>query len=402
MLGALAAGPTLVTGFLRGRDCLATLRALQRLGVEHRWLSDGKLVVNGCAGSLREPDDVLDAGNSGTTARLLLGLLGGQELTAVITGDGSLRRRPMGRVVRPLSEMGVTFLGRANGERLPLGVRGRRPLNPARFVLPVASAQVKSALLLAGLQACGTTVVSEPARSRDHTERLLPSFGCPVRREGLTVSVDGPATLHSCEVAVPGDVSSAFFFVVAATLVAKSEVVLPGVGLNAARTGALDVLQRMGGLCEVIQEAQANGEPRGCVVVRSSTLQAVEIPDEEVPTLVDEIPALAVAACYAEGTSVFRGLGELRAKESDRLRVLEQELRHLGGDVWSEGDTLHVSGRPLRGGFCRSHGDHRIAMALAVAGLASAEGVEIAGADCVDVSFPGFWSLLGAIAPGAV
>lgn len=402
LLGALAGGRTRISGFLRGRDCLATLTAVRRLGADVEWSQDGDLIIQGVAGTFREPDDILDASNSGTTARLLLGVLAGQPVTAVLTGDESLRLRPMGRVTEPLARMGASFLGRAGAGRLPLAIRGKRPLAPGEFALPVASAQVKSALLLAGLQAEGTTRVSEPALSRDHTERMLPSFGCEVRREGLLAYVQGPAALHGSLVSVPRDPSSAIFLVVAATLAKGSEIRLPGIGLNPGRSGALEVLRRMGAQIEAYGICEENGEPRGTLVVRSASLSATDIAAEEVPALIDEVPALAVAAALAEGTSVFRGLGELRAKESDRLAVLQEEFRKLGAQVGVEGDTLVVTGGGLHGGRAHAHGDHRIAMALAIAGLVSAIGVEVDGAECVDVSFPGFWELLGSLAPGSL
>lgn len=403
ILGGLAEGETRITGFLPGRDCLATLRLLRQLGVEVWRPREDEVVVRGRAGRLSEPGGVLNAANSGTTARLMLGVLAGQDLVAVLTGDTSLRRRPMGRVTTPLSQMGARFLGRAGAERLPLAVQGRRPLAAGAFALPVASAQVKSALLLAGLQAEGTTRLSEPALSRDHTERLLPSFGGAVERETATrVAIRGPARLEGCRVAVPGDLSSALFFVVAAALVPGSHLRLRQVGLNPTRMGALEVLRRMGVDLAVDEVVEENGEPRGTLTVRGSSLEATEVRPEEVPTLIDEVPVLAVAAALARGTTVFRGVGELRSKETDRLAVLEQELRRLGVEARAEGETLTIAGGRIRGGLGQSHGDHRIAMALAVAGLVSGQGVTVGGAQCVEVSFPGFFELLGTVAKGAV
>ncbi|HHW14641.1 MAG TPA: 3-phosphoshikimate 1-carboxyvinyltransferase [Firmicutes bacterium] len=403
ILGALAEGQTAVEGFLPGRDCLATLRVLAQLGVEVERPAADRVVIRGRGDQLREPEEVLDAENSGTTARLLLGVLAGLEGVAVVTGDRSLRRRPMGRVTEPLGAMGATFLGRESAARLPLAVRGRRPLRAGNFRLPVASAQVKSALLLAGLRAEGVTAVWEPYRSRDHTERMLPGFGCPVEEdESGTLTVTGPAQLLGTRVSVPADPSSAFFFVVAALLVSGSEVRLPGVGLNPTRLGALEVLRRMGARIEVTELAERNGEPRGMLVARSGPLRAVEVLPEEVPALIDEVPVLAVAAAAAEGTTVFRGVGELRHKESDRLSALELELRRLGIEAEATDDSLFVTGGRLRGGVVLSHGDHRIAMALAVAGLASREGVEVRGAECVAISFPQFFGLLGSVAPGSL
>jgi 3-phosphoshikimate 1-carboxyvinyltransferase len=403
ILGGLAEGETRIAGFLPGRDCLATLRLLRQVGVEFERPSADEVIVRGRAGQLSEPGEVLDAANSGTTARLLLGVLSGQNVTAVLTGDASLRRRPMGRVTGPLSRMGARFLGRAGGDRLPLAVAGQSPLVAAEFTLPIASAQVKSALLLAGLRAEGVTRISEPALSRDHTERLLPSFGWTVEREAPTrVAVRGPAWLQGCRVSVPGDLSSALFLVVAAILVPGSRLRLRKVGLNPTRTGALAVLWRMGADLQVEEVREENGEPRGTVTVRGGPLEATAIRPDEVPALIDEVPILAVAAARARGTTVFSGVGELRSKETDRLAVLEQELRRLGASVRVEGEALMVTGGPLRGGSGRSHGDHRIAMALAVAGLTSEDGVAVAGAECVEISFPGFFRLLGEVASGSL
>lgn len=403
ILGALAEGKTEIEGFLAGRDCLATLRILAQLGVEVERPAADRVLIRGRGGRLCEPEDVLNAANSGTTARLMLGVLAGMEGVAILTGDRSLRRRPMGRVTQPLSAMGAAFLGREGAGRLPLAIRGSAPLRAGEFRLPVASAQVKSALLLAGLQAEGVTRVWEPQRSRDHTERMLPGFGCPVEKSrdgGLAVT--GPARLSADRILVPADPSSAFFFVVAAALVPQSELRLPGVGLNPTRLGALAVLRRMGAQIEVEERTEENGEPRGTLVVRSAPLRSAEILPEEVPSLIDEVPALAVAAAGAEGTTVFRGVGELRHKESDRLAALEEGLRQLGSEVEAGVDSLRVTGGRLGGGVVRSQGDHRIAMALAVAGLASQKGVEVRGAECVAISFPEFFALLASLAPGSL
>lgn len=402
LFGGLATGETLVKGFLPGRDCLATLRVLRQLGVTVDRRPGDEVRVTGRGGRLQEPQTVLDAANSGTTARLLLGVLAGQPLTAILTGDRSLRSRPMRRVVEPLTRMGATFLGRSGGDRLPVAVRGRRPLSGGEFTLPVASAQLKSALLLAGLQAEGVTRVSEPFASRDHTERLLPSFGQEVQRRGNTVWVSGGGRLEGCRVAVPGDPSSALFFVVAATVVPGSRVELLDVGLNPLRLGAVAVLRRMGAQIAVDSPSEENGEPRGTLRVESASLEATVVEEREVPALIDEVPVLAVAAAFAHGTTVFRGVGELRAKESDRLAVLKAELGGLGAVVEVEGDELRVTGGPVRGGLVHSHGDHRIALALAVAGLGSSQGVSVEEAEAVDVSFPGFFALLEKSAPGTV
>lgn len=404
ILGALADGVTEISGFLLGADCLATLNILRRLGVKIDRRSMTELSVQGRGGRLAEPEEVLDARNSGTTTRLMLGVLAGQPLTAVLTGDASLRRRPMRRVTEPLTHMGATFLGRLQNDRLPLAVRGSAVLKAAEWTLPVASAQVKSALLLAGLQAEGWTKVTEPFLSRDHTERLLPGFGAEIRREETAVAVFGRAKLSGARVPVPGDPSSAIFLLVAASIVPGSELLVRDVGLNPTRTGALDVLRRMGADLAVQEVQDLSGEPRGTIWIRTAPgLRGVEVAAGEIPSLIDEVPVLAVAAAFAQGVTVFRGAAELRAKETDRLAVLRQELGRLGAKVSVDGDSLTVEGTGrLAGGSVRAHGDHRIAMALAVAALGARAAVTLSGAECVDVSFPGFFSLLGQVAPGSV
>jgi 3-phosphoshikimate 1-carboxyvinyltransferase len=404
ILGALGEGRTEIDGFLPGADCLATLSILGRLGAKIDRPAATRVTVTGCGGQLTEPADILDARNSGTTTRLMLGVLAGQPFTAILTGDASLRRRPMRRVTDPLGRMGASFLGRSNADRLPLAVQGSASLRPGEFRLPVASAQVKSALLLAGLQADGWTSVSEPVLSRDHTERLLPSFGVELCRNGTTVTVKGPANLVGTQVSVPGDPSSALFSLVAASLVPGSELLVKRVGLNPTRTGALEVLRRMGADLRITDPSEVNGEPCGTIAVKTAAgLRGVEVAPKEIPALLDEVPVLAVAAAYAQGTTTFLGAGELRAKETDRLAVVKEELGRLGAKVSVEGDTLCIVGAGgLRGGAVRAHGDHRIAMSLAVAGLAAGSGVTISGAECVDVSFPGFYSSLGQVAPGSL
>ncbi len=394
MLGALAEGTTQVRNFLAGEDCLSTVRCLRALGAEVRLEGDRATVVGRGWEGLAEPEEVLDCGNSGTTMRLLLGILAGLPLFAVLTGDASLRRRPMGRVVRPLERMGARVDGRSGGELAPLAVRGGG-LRAAEFTLPVASAQVKSALLLAGLRAEGRTAVTEPSRSRDHTERLLPRFGVPVEVDGLTVAVAGPARLRAAEVEVPGDISAAAFFLVAAAVVPGSRLVLPGVGVNPTRAGLLEVLEAMGARVRRLNEREEAGEPVADLEVEASELRGVQVGGDLVPRLIDEVPALAVAAACAEGVTEIRDAAELRVKESDRIAALARELGRLGAAVEELPDGLRIrGGRPLRGAECDSGGDHRLAMALAVAGLVAEGETVVADAACAAVSFPGFWEVL--------
>lgn len=392
IIGALAEGDTLITGFLEGADCLNTLSCLEAAGVEVMREGRGSFRVRGLGiGNWKEPEDVLDCGNSGTTMRLLAGALVAQRGLFVLTGDASLRQRPMGRIVSPLRLMGAEISGRRNGEFAPLVITGQPELEAISYRSPVASAQVKSALLLAGLHASGTTCVEEPFQSRDHTERMLAAFGAEIRKEGLKVSVSGFPRLEGQRIDVPGDMSGAAFLLVAGAVLPGSEVAVRNVGLNPTRTGVIDVLRSMGACLEVTVREEIGGEPRGDVVVRGGELRAVSIPEDIIPRIIDEIPVLAVAAALAEGTSVFRGVEELKFKESNRLYTVVTELRRLGARAdWGEGE-LRVEGPVrLKGARCYSHGDHRIAMSLAVAALAAKGSTVIEGAECISVSFPTF------------
>lgn len=400
LLGALAEGKAAVDNFLRSADCLSTARCLKALGVPIEGLEGtGPVIVTGRGlDGLVEPDDVLDAGNSGTTARLLLGILAGQPFTAVLTGDSSLRRRPMDRLTAPLSQMGARIMGRRNGALLPLAIRGGK-LEGGRFTLPVASAQLKSALLLAGLYTQEEVSITEPAESRDHTERMLVAWGVPLVRQGNTITLPaGRRRLKAQAVSVPGDLSAAAFFLVAAAILPESRITIKGVGINPTRTGILDVLGAMGAKLSISNCVEVSGEPQADITISAGELKGTEISGPLIPRLIDEIPALAVAACYAQGETVIRDSAELRVKESDRLAALARELGILGADIRELPDGLIIRGRPLRGGEVSSHGDHRLAMALAVGALAASGPVTIAGAECVNVSFPGFFNHL----PGAI
>lgn len=387
IFGAMAEGRTNVDNLSDGEDVRSTWRCLQQLGVKIKRARDRAtfqgLGWRGFSGSHR-----LDAGNSGTTTRLLMGVLAGNDVLATIGGDESLGRRPMLRVAAPLRLMGAT-IDLAEGGRLPATVRGAA-LRGIHYKSPVASAQVKSAVLLAGVLALDETSVTEPALSRDHTERLLPMFGVKVRRDGLTVTVKGTQKMAGARVIVPGDASSAAFWAVAATLAKGSELRLEGVGVNPTRAGFLSVLERMGAKVERRKEWSA-GEPYADLIVRSAALRATDVAESEVPALIDEIPILALAAARAEGVSRFRGLSELRHKESDRLAAVIELLTALGVKARAEGDDLIVEGAPkLRGARVKARKDHRLAMTAFVAGLIAEGAVIVDDPDCAKISYPTF------------
>jgi 3-phosphoshikimate 1-carboxyvinyltransferase len=402
ILASLAEGESTITGASRGDDCVRTARALAAMGVAITGIGETDLRVAGAGlRGLREPADVLDAGNSGTCLRLLAGVLAGQPFFSVLTGDASLRRRPMRRVTEPLARMGATILGRDGGGLPPLAIRGCA-LRGLGHRLAVASAQVKTALLLAGLFAEGETTVGEPARSRDHTERMLRFCGQPVAREGGTVRLTPAGRLAARAFPIPGDLSSAAFFVVAALLVPGSRLLLRNVGVNPTRTGLLDALGAMGAAISLREPREAAGEPVADLEVTASPLRGVEVAGDLVPRLIDEVPILAVAAACATGRTVIRDAAELRVKESDRIAAVAQELRKLGAEVEERQDGLVIEGgRGLRGAACASHGDHRIAMSLAVAGLVARGETRVADVACIDTSFPEFPALLARLAPGA-
>ena len=405
ILGALARGETVIENFLPSLDCLATLNCLRLLGADVQGPdAQGTVRVRGRPleeGGLSEPPDVLDVGNSGTTMRLLCGAVAAHPIFAVLTGDASIRRRPMQRVVDPLTRMGAAIQCRRGG-LAPLAVRGG-PLAGIHWTLPVASAQVKSAVLLAGLQARGTTTVEEPAPTRDHTERMLAHFGARLQRGPGGVTLEGPQALQGGHVRVPGDPSSAAFVWAAAAALAGSRVWTPDVGLNPTRTAILEVLQEMGARVQVRAAREEGGELRGEVeVAYGEGLRAVEIRGRRTAQLIDELPVLVVLAALARGTTVIADAQELRHKESDRIDELAAELAALGIRVGTRPDGFVVEGpqRP-RGGRARSRGDHRLAMALAVAALAAQEASRIDDAGCIATSFPGFAGLLDSLArPG--
>ena len=407
MFGALAVGTTEISGLLEGEDVLRTADAMRALGAEVERLGPGTWKVSGRGvGGLVEPADVLDMGNSGTAARLLLGLLAGHPVFAVMTGDASLRKRPMKRVTDPLAATGATFWTREGG-RLPLAVRGAADPLPIDYVLPVASAQVKSACLLAGLCAPGTTRVVEREPTRDHTENKLRHFGATVSvqdtPEGRVVLLEGQPELAAAPVLVPGDPSSAAFPIVAALLVPGSRVVVENVGLNPLRTGIITTLREMGAALRVENERVAGGEPVGDVVAEYTALAGVTVPPGRAPSMIDEYPVLAVAAAAARGTTRMKGLAELRVKESDRLSATAALLTANGVRVEIEGDDMIVhgtGGAVPGGGTVETHMDHRIAMSALVLGLAARAPVTVDDAAFIDTSFPGFATLMNGLAGG--
>ncbi len=395
MLGSLAEGTTVVHGFLHGEDNHATLKAFRAMGVAIEDLAGGVLKIQGRGlNGLAEPDDVLDCGNSGTTIRLMTGLLAGQSFFSVLTGDQYLRRRPMKRVVDPLTAMGARILGRGGGDLAPLAIQGGA-LRPIDYTSPIASAQVKSAVLLAGLYADGLTTVREPHLSRDHSERMLAWFGADVRPFAGGVSVSGRPRLQGRDVFVPGDISSAAFFLVAALIVPGSELLVRNVGVNPTRSGIIDILQAMGGSLELLNQREIAGEPVADILVKSSSLKGTEIGGAVVPRAIDELPVIGIAAAFAEGTTVIRDARELRVKETDRIAAVTTGLTCLGAQVEAREDGMVINGVDgLTGGRVSSGGDHRIAMSLAVAALRAAASVEIEDTACTATSFPNFWELL--------
>lgn len=390
LLGAIAEGETTVSGFLEGEDCLATLTALEAMGVRIERPGAGNLRIRGVGmDGLQSSAGPLDLGNSGTAMRLFAGLLGGQPFRSILTGDSSLLRRPMGRVIDPLEMMGVRI--ESESGRPPLRITGRRPLRPIDYPLPVASAQVKSAVLLAGLYADGQTRVTEPEVTRDHTERMLSVMGAELRRSGNTIMLHGPAHLRAAEIEVPGDLSSAAFFLVAGALSAQDGLTVRNVGINPTRIGVIEILRSMGARLEISGKRMIGGEPVADITVWKSSLRGLDVDPELVPLAIDEFPVLFVAAACAQGQTLFQGIGELRVKESDRISAMSQGLAILGVRVEETLDSARVHGvEQIGGGRIDSHGDHRIAMAFVIAGLAARQSIEILDVANVATSFPGF------------
>lgn len=392
MLGSIAHGTTAVSGCLMGEDVRATIAAFRAMGVVIEAHDDGRLAIEGRGyAALTRPAAALDMGNSGTSIRLLAGLLAGAGFDAVMTGDESLQRRPMRRVTEPLALMGARISTQDDGTP-PLRLDPASRLRGIRYELPVASAQVKSAILLAALHAEGRTAVVEPAATRDHTERMLRAFGVDVASEGDAITLDGGQELAATSIVVPGDISSAAFFLVGAAMTEGAELTLQGVGVNPTRTGVIDILRLMGADIALSQERSMGAEPVADITVRGSRLHAIDVPSELVPRAIDEFPVLFAAAACAEGVTRLVGAGELRHKESDRLATMSAGLRALGTSVVTSADGIEITGDPdgLGGGYVESNGDHRIAMAFAVAALKARGAIEIGDCAAIGTSFPGF------------
>ncbi len=402
ILNAMAHGTARVTGLSDGEDVMSTMACLRGMGVAILpGNTPGEYTVESRGPVLEEPTDILDAGNSGTSMRLLSGLLAAQPFLSVITGDDSLRSRPMRRIVEPLQMMGAQVMGRQNGSLAPLAIQGGS-LKGVEYELPVASAQVKSCIMLASLSADGPTVIHQPALSRDHTERMIAAMGATVEEDGLALHLK-PGPLNAVDIAVPGDISSAAFWIVAGLCHPDSRVLVRGVGLNPSRTGIIDALQAMGAgdSLQLLNERTEGGEPVADVLATTAQLHGTEIAGDMIPRILDEVPILAVAACFASGETVIRDAAELRVKESDRIATTVEELSRLGANIEARDDGMVIRGTGrLTGAPCQSHGDHRLAMSLAVCGLLADGDVDVHGASDAAVSYPGFWDDLAALAPG--
>lgn len=393
MLGSLAEGETRVRGFLEGEDALSTLKAFQAMGVEIDGPKQGELRIQGRGlRGLKAPSSALDLGNSGTSMRLMAGILAGQSFDSVLSGDVSLSKRPMGRVADPLRLMGAV-VDTEEGGRPPLRIHGQAALKPIDYLMPMASAQVKSCVLLAGLYADGETSVTEPAPTRDHTERMLRGFGYQVNVSGATASLQGGGRLSGVDIDVPADISSAAFFMVAASIAKDSECLLQHVGINPTRTGVIDILQLMGADISLENQREVGGEPVADIRVRSAELTGIDIPEHLVPLAIDEFPVLFVAAACANGVTRLSGAEELRVKESDRIQVMADGLQELGVKAEPTADGIVIEAGPIGGGDIQCHHDHRIAMAFAVAALRADGEIRIHDCDNVATSFPNFAAL---------
>lgn len=401
MFASLAQGKSRIRGLLRGEDCLSTLQAFRCLGIEVIESADDELIIlgRGLAG-LQEPTDIVDCGNSGTTMRLMCGILAAQPFFSVLTGDQYLRKRPMARVINPLTAMGARIFGRDSNSKAPLAINGGG-LTATEYHSPLASAQVKSAVLLAGMQVDGTTTVYEPHLSRDHSERMLRYFGADLESFPGGARVNGRVELAGQDVEIPGDISSAAFFLVAGLIVPDSELLLKNVGINPTRSGVIDILQQMGGSIELLNQRELSGEPVADLLVKSSQLRGIEIGGEVIPRAIDEFPVVSVAAAFAQGVTTIHDAKELRVKETDRIAAMCECLGTLGADIAPRDDGMRiVGGKRLSGGQVNSFGDHRIAMSVAIAALGTAAEVKISDTACTETSFPGFWERINQISEG--
>ena len=400
ILNAISQSTARIRNFPDSDDCLSTVSCMRALGVKIETGGDGEFIVEGAGkDGLREAKGELDAGNSGTTMRLLAGLLAAQPFSSVITGDVSLRSRPMDRIIQPLRLMGAQISGRNDESRAPLEIKGGQ-LNGINYRLPIASAQIKSALLLAGLYAQGDTVIEEPVPCRDHTERMLKEMGAGIRVKGNSIIIS-PGSLRAADIIIPGDISSAAFWLVAAAVHPRAKIMLLDTGVNPTRSGIIDVLHSMGAEVNVHNERVLNGEPIADLEIRSSSLNGVEVGGEIIPRLIDEVPLIALAGCIASGDTVIRDARELRVKESDRISATVKELLNMGAKVEELDDGMVVhGGRKLIGSICDSHGDHRLAMMLGVAALIAEGETEIDNAEAADISYPAFWQDMERLSTG--
>ena len=400
MFGSLAKGTTEVTHFLQGADCLSTISCFQKLGIEIENTTD-KIIIHGKGlHGLSAPDEILDCGNSGTTTRLISGILSGQNFTSTLTGDASIQKRPMKRIISPLRQMGADIASVYGNDCAPLTIK-KSNLQGIHYHSPIASAQVKSAILLAGLYADGETKVTEPYISRNHSEIMLSYFGANVKTEGTTAIILPEPLLEGQKIAVPGDISSAAYFIAAGLLVPGSEILLNNVGINPTRDGILRVAKEMGGNIELLNVNTDNGEPTADLLVKFSALKGITISGEIIPTLIDEIPIIAIMAAFAKGTTVIKDAAELKVKESDRIQVMADNLKAMGADIESTDDGMIIhGGKDLHGAIIDSHKDHRIAMSFAIASLLADGQVTILDKDCVNISFPTFYHNLSDLTGG--
>ncbi|MGV3465787.1 MAG: 3-phosphoshikimate 1-carboxyvinyltransferase [Heyndrickxia sp.] len=391
MFGAISSGKTIVRNFLFGADCLSTISCFRKLGVKIIQEQNEITIYGGGWSGLQEPASILDVGNSGTTTRLMLGILAGRPFHSVVIGDDSIAKRPMNRVVLPLRQMGAKINGRENGNYTPIAIQGCS-LKPITYELPVASAQVKSCLLLAGLQVDGETTIIEPASTRDHTERMIQQFGGEISVQNNQIKIRGNQLLKGTVVDVPGDISSAAFFMVAAAIMENSEVVFENVGLNPTRTGIIDVLIKMGADITIEENANSSYEPVGTVTVKTSTLKGIEISGDLIPRLIDELPIIALLATQAEGQTIIKNAEELKVKETNRIDAVAKELSQLGAHIVPTEDGMIITGKTtLHGGTVSSLGDHRIGMMLGVAALICKGKVMLENYEAVEVSYPDFF-----------
>lgn len=397
MFGALAKGTTSITNFLKGADCLSTISCFEKMGIEIEQLPSEILIHGKGLHGLNAPETILDAGNSGTTTRLLSGILAGQAFCTTLTGDASIQKRPMTRIITPLSQMGGKIESLSDNGCAPLKITGH-PLKPIHYLSPVSSAQVKSCVLLAGMYADGITKVTEPYLSRNHSELMLRSFGADVISEGTTAAITGNPVLEGQKVIVPGDISSAAYFIAAGLLIPGSEILIKDVGINSTRDGILKVCADMGADIQLLNKREYGKEPVADILVKHSELKATVIEGALIPTLIDELPMLAVMAAFAQGTTVIRDAQELKVKESNRLDIIVQHLSAMGADIIPTEDGMEIhGGKPLKGAVLDSYMDHRIAMSFAVAGMAADGETEILNASCVDISYPEFYRDMAAI-----